>query len=125
MRKMRTSLRVLVPGALAILLASCSGEPSESDIANALQKAMKAEREQLEALGAGLMGKSAPNPMSDMLDIRIADVEKIGCQESGKNAYTCDVRYKVSGGLAGSAGRSMSAPVRMISASEGWVVSGN
>jgi hypothetical protein len=122
---MTSAGRITTLYGLAALLASCSAEPSGSDISKALNGSIKAEQNQLKGLTAGLTAglPSGATPLGKMMSIEVTNLEKIGCMESGEQAYVCNVRYIVKGGLFGDNGRSMAVPVRMVHASDGWVVS--
>lgn len=109
----------------AVLLASCSGEPSASDISKALNSLIQQEQEQMKSLTAGLSAglPGGANPLKDMMSIEVTDLEKIGCKEGGEKAYVCDVRYTIKGGMFGDNGRSMANPIRMLNSSSGWIAS--
>jgi hypothetical protein len=119
---MNTVFKFIAVAGVATLLASCSGEPSEQDISSALDTAMRAEQQQLKGLTAGLAGNGAPTPLDDMLDVTISNLEKVGCQENGEKAYLCDIRYTITGSIFGKQGKPMAGPIRLISASDGWVI---
>jgi hypothetical protein len=117
--------RIVMLCGTALLLASCSGEPSASDISKALNGAIEAEQNQMKSLTAGLTAglPSGASPVSEMMSIKVTDLEKIGCKESGEKAYVCDVRYTMKGGLFGDEGRAITTPIRMVKASDGWAAS--
>jgi hypothetical protein len=115
--------RVAVAGGIAVLLASCSGEPSATDISNALNGAIQAEQNQMKGMTAGFGGAGGAKAISDMYSVQVSDLEKVGCKDSGENAFVCDVGYTVTGGMFGKSGRAMATPVRMIHAKSGWMVS--
>jgi hypothetical protein len=119
---MNTLLRCIAVTGVATLLASCSGEPSEQDIASALDTAMRAEQQQLKGLTKGLAGNGAPTPFDDILDVTISNLEKVGCQENGAKAYLCDIRYTITGSIFGSQGKPMAGPIRLINSSDGWMI---
>ena len=83
---------------------------------------MRAEKDQLNGLTAGLTGSSVPNPVAGMIDFNISNFEKIGCEQNGKNAYLCNVRFDVSGGLFGTRGQPRAGPVHVVRASDGWTI---
>ncbi|MDO5898757.1 hypothetical protein [Agrobacterium sp. Azo12] len=117
--------RIVMLCGTALLLVSCSGEPSASDISKALNGAIEEEQNQMKNLTAGLSAglPGVANPVSEMMSIQITDLEKIGCKESGEKAYVCDVRYTAKGGLFGKEGRDITTPIRMVKASDGWAAS--
>jgi hypothetical protein len=126
MISMTSMTRIATLGGLAVLLASCSDEPSASDISKAMNASIQTEMQQVKALTAGLaagLPSGTANPMDDLMSMQVSDLEKIGCSESGDNAYLCDVSYTLKGGIFGKKGKTMTAPVRMLNARDGWVAS--
>lgn len=113
--------RLLLAAGVVMSLSACSGEPSASDISNALQSALQNEKDQLYGPG-GMFGRSAANSFGDMVDFEISDFEKVGCKEDGENSYICNVSYTLSGGLFGKTRRPVAAPIHVVKASDGWTV---
>lgn len=96
--------------AAALVLTACGGAPSESDIQQALQK----QTDQM----LKTMGPLAKMSGADNTEIR--EVEKLGCEKDGDNAYRCDVKVTVT-----VAGREVTETSRgrFVKSSDGWVAS--
>lgn len=122
-RSTPTPLRVVMLAAAGLLLASCSGEPSASDIEGAMKQAIDAQMKQAAGLAAGIGGgNEAANRMMKEMAIEISDFDKIGCTADGEKTYRCDVRYSVSGGPMKVPPRPLAGTVRLASTDDGWVV---
>ncbi len=108
---------------ISALLASCSAEPSATDISKALNSMIQAEQRQLKGMTAGLAAglPGGKDPFSEMLSIKVTELEKIGCSENGEKAYICDVRYTANGSMFGKEGRAVVTQLRMVNASDGWI----
>lgn len=109
--------------ALVLLLAGCSSEPSASDITDALNRAIEMETQQLNQLSGAFGGGAMKNPMTGMMPTEVTDLEKVSCEESGKKAYVCNVRYTMVGGIFGKAGQTMAVPLRVMQTDDGWMAS--
>lgn len=123
MHARRFALKSAGACALAILLAGCSSEPSASDITDALNRAIATEMKQLNQITSAFGGTGVKNPMSGMMPTEVTDLEKISCQESGKKAFVCNVRYTMVGGMFGKAGQTMAVPLRVMQTDDGWMAS--
>jgi hypothetical protein len=105
-----------------LFLVSCSGgEPSVSDISDALEKAISAELDQINSMSKSLGGPTGA--VDDMLKVKISNVEKVSCTESAKDTYSCNIRFHASGGILGKQGRDDASSVRMMRTSGGWMIS--
>lgn len=121
-RTTRALSRALPLALAGLLLASCSGEPSASDIEGAMTRAIEAQIKQAAGLAAGIGGSSeAASAMMEKMAVKISDFDKIGCTADGEKAYRCDVRYTVSGGPLNAAPRELAGTVRMVNTDDGWV----
>lgn len=103
-------IRISLMTTAALVLTACGGAPSEGDIQQALQK----QTDQM----LKTMGPLAK--MSGAEDTRIREVEKLGCDKDGDNAYRCDVKVTVK-----VAGREITETSRgrFVKSSDGWVAS--
>ena len=92
-----------------LLLAGCSGEPSNADISKALNVNA--------AQGAAGMERLSPGSSRTFMPT-LHDVKKLGCQKDGA-AYRCDVEMDVT-----SQGTRAKVPAtyRFVSGSDGWAV---
>lgn len=95
------------------LLTACSGEPSDSDIKNAVTRQMQAEADAVKKFG----GSQAAGMMKDMMP-DIKSVKKIGCKADGDKAYKCDVELEVT--QMGNTNKGV-APMRFVKGSDGWM----
>jgi hypothetical protein len=102
--------RLLLITASAAALTACGGAPSESDIKDALQKQTDQALKKMGSLAK----------MAGVDDTKIQDVEKIGCDADGDNAYRCDVKVTVT--VSGREATETSRP-RFVKTSNGWVAS--
>ncbi|WP_416355906.1 hypothetical protein ACLNGM_17500 [Aureimonas phyllosphaerae] len=91
-----------------LLLAGCSGEPSESEIRTSVSAFMV-------ELGK-IVAKRAPQPLV------ATDVTKHGCTLQQGATYVCDVTVTVSGGHM-PAPQTRTAPMRFTKVEDGWVAS--
>ena len=85
-----------------MLLAGCSGEPSEKDIQSAIAKEQQA----------------MPEMMKGMVP-EITGVKKVGCKSDSEKAYICDLEMEAKQFGATKKGV---APVRLVKTSDGWAV---
>lgn len=111
---------IAIVTSLSALLVSCSSEPSASEIEGAMQGQMKAEQAQMRAFAGN---NEAAQDILSAFSVQFTDFEKIGCREDGENAYLCDVRFTVTGGMAGKAGRDVTQPLRLVRSNDGWTLS--
>lgn len=93
-----------------VALTACGGAPSEGDIKDALQKQTDQTLKKMGSLAK----------MAGVADTKIQDVEKIGCDADGDNAYRCDVKVTVT--VSGREVTETSRP-RFVKTSNGWVAS--
>ena len=114
-------VRVALAAGVVASLSACSSEPSASDISNALQAALEDQKDQLYGAG-GTFKSPATASFGELIDFEIANFEKVGCNEDGKNSYICNVSYTLRGGMFGKTGRAVAAPVYVLKASDGWTV---
>lgn len=85
--------RFHVAGALALslVLTACSGEPSESEMQKAVEKAVKDQIAQQNQLFATLAGKSSANPFGQAAFSGFSKFVKHGCvRASDEPGYICD-----------------------------------
>lgn len=116
--------KVIVTVAFTTLLASCSSEPSASDIEGALRKQMEDEYVQAKRFAGGLGGNNADaDEMMSAFEIKIADFEKIGCRPDGDKVHLCDVSFKISGGFMGKKGHEVAQPLRVARSDSRWIIS--
>ncbi len=101
-------LRTALVLSSAVLLAACSGEPSESDIRSAVDKNIAETNKAMGDFGVKAESK-------------VHELKKVGCKEDGKNAYKCDVDIDFEMPLVGR--KKAVVPMRFVKASEGWVAS--
>jgi hypothetical protein len=114
-------------GALAVL-PGCSGEPSEADMRQAVQKSIQEASNAADAASRFLTGDDRG---SGLFKVEIETFEKIGCKEAqGAPGYVCDYRMSLTkdssviGALAG--GAKDVGQARFVKAKDGWIqVSGN
>lgn len=96
--------------ATSLFIVGCSGEPSESDIAQAVERSFESANQQVRQFG------NHPNLRS-----QVHSVKKLGCEATAQgNAFLCDVETDVTVPLLGrtkNTGR-----VRMVKGSDGWVM---
>jgi hypothetical protein len=102
----------LVP--VCLLVAGCSGEPSEADIQQVYEVEIDRANEQMVRMGgeqaANLLGKT-----------ELHSVEKLGCKEAeGNSGYNCDVKVDISVPFLGRQTQTRSQ--RFVEGDDGWVV---
>lgn len=102
--------RCLLITAIAVTLTACGGAPSDGDIKDALQKQTDQTLKKMGSLAK----------MAGVADTKIQDVEKIGCDADGDNAYRCDIKVTVT--VSGREVTETSRP-RFVKTSNGWVAS--
>lgn len=79
----------------AFLLAGCSSEPSESDIANAIKAAIDASNAQVQKLAGN-------SPMANNMKVEFISARKISCSESGtKDKINCEVEVETRAPMVG------------------------
>lgn len=110
-------MRILLACLPVVLLAACSGSPSERDIRGAIER-QQAERKQAMSSLLGERGAAAAEQLLGPGELK--GVKKIGCKEDGENAWRCDIELQFA---AGEASRSQVGKVRLVRASNGWTVS--
>jgi hypothetical protein len=112
---------------MCISLSGCSGEPSASEIAKAVGESFKNESSILS--GNKLIGVAVN--AAGVEAIKLDSVDKIGCEPSGKNAYTCEVSVEFTvnsaegsiADLLGAGGHKRTInKYRLVSTSRGWIV---
>ena len=110
---------------VGILLSGCGGEPSELQIKTALEANLSASKSSIQSsiFGAALLG------LSGIRDVRLDSLEKVGCEQTGDNAYQCQVIVQITvhgdqqgvGALFGITGSHKQAlKVTMLKSSQGW-----
>ena len=93
---------------LALVLAACSGEPSNSDI----EKAYQAGIDQ-----ANQLREKIPYPGANF---ELHKVKKVSCKSAeGSSGYNCDVELDMTMPLLGRTQRIVN--VRMVKGDDGWV----
>ncbi len=90
------------------LLAACSAEPSEQDIGAALQETLQ-------------QAKAGMGPVAGAISPTLTNVKKIGCTQSDRGGYVCDVEFDVSGGLVAGSQHLVNSS-RFVKSSRGWSV---
>ena len=99
--------QVAVVVMVGALLTGC--EPSQTDVASAVQKQFDKEAKATRDL-VGDLGSRAP---------KIKSVKKLGCKEDGENAYRCDVEVEVA--MNGQTEKKI-VPARLVKGSDGWAL---
>lgn len=98
---------------LSIGLTACGGEPSESDIKTAFDKAVSSSTGQMNAL----MGSNAAEAASGLMP-KIEKIEKVGsCSKKSDSVYSCSV--KVTASAMGTSGANVS-EVQLAKTNNGW-----
>ncbi len=97
----------------ALLLAGCSGGPSEGDI----EKLLRAEQEKTVASMAALIGEKKAKQMAG----EIHTVTKKNCAESSDNTYICEISVDMEAPLVGR--KTQDAKVTLIDGDNGWIIS--
>ncbi len=111
--------KILAASILAIPLSACSGEPTETDIANAISSGQDASSKQALAFaGDNQMTRDMLKKMQPV----VSDVRKLGCKSEGSNGYLCNVEFKVSGGIMSQNPQTTAAPIRLVKGSDGWLI---
>lgn len=115
MMKLTVVLRAGAFAAVA-LLAACSSEPSEGDLKQALETKMEEVNKEMAGTMTALSGKADPS-----LKVELHSVKKVGCKESPKGGYFCDLEVDMSAPLQGRV--KQVANHRFVKGSNGWVMS--
>lgn len=115
---MRNSLLAL---SLLFVLTACSGEPSESNMAEAVGNNIKNEIAQAKQMAAAFMGQKAADEMTKDAQFNgFESFEKLGCKEVGTSpGYNCDFKFSVT--VQGQK-REEQASGRFVNADNGWTV---
>lgn len=104
-------LKMILPGIFTLFLFACSGgEPSETDISDAINKQFKAQLEQ----SAG---------MFDEQDITVHYIKKVNCNKAeGKGGYLCDVDVNIDVKLpfVGTQNQKGVQSLRFVKTDDGW-----
>ena len=116
---MKTIIQMTALGATVLLLAGCSGEPSNGDIEKAVQASVQQSQE---AMGKLADGNPQAAEMAKAFQAKVHSVNKIGCKSDGDKAYKCDVELDMETGLTGR--KKQTVPVRMVKGSDGWTMAG-
>jgi len=89
---MRKSLLAM---SLLFILTACSGEPSEGNMAGAVESSIKQEIDAAKQMAVALMGQQAADAMTKDAEFKGFDTfEKISCKEvEGTPAYDCDFKF--------------------------------
>ncbi len=106
--------------AVSMLVAGCSGEPSEADIKAAFEKDMAKTAQSLD--DAGKMFGGVGKALTDSLGkTELHAVKKIGCaQAKDAPGFVCDVEVDMTVPLTGRSKEMATA--RFVKGPEGWVV---
>lgn len=103
--------------ALAVLLlAACSGEPSEPEIQAAFDRRGEQQAQALKSMLGTQLGTVAGKLFGEP---QVRNVRKIGCKADGEQAYRCDLEFEVQ---AMGQDTKQVAAMRFVKASEGWVL---
>jgi hypothetical protein len=106
--------------AMLLIMAGCSGQPSEADIKAAFEKDMAKTAQSIDEAGKmfGGLGTSLTDSLGKM---ELHAVKKIGCAEA-KDApgFVCDVEIDMTVPIAGRSKEMATA--RFVKGPEGWVV---
>lgn len=95
------------------MLSGCSGEPTETDLANTLQN----ELDQVNELAKTMLGETAASQTA----LSIVSVSKIGCSEgSEENSYLCDVEVALNSPETGP--QTLRSQLHMMQKAQGWTV---
>lgn len=94
-------------------LAGCSGEPSESDIEDAVKANVAQVNTTVKNVGGGLIG--------DSMQTQVHGVKKIACAKASEDAgYNCDVELDITAPIVG---RSKNVgKIRLVEGDSGWAV---
>ena len=108
------AVRLSVPVFVSVLIAGCSGEPSEADIRAVYEAEIAKTNEQMINLGgeqaANLLGKS-----------ELHSITKLACKEADQTSgYNCDVEVDMSVPLLGRSTQMRTR--RFVKSDNGWVV---
>jgi hypothetical protein len=103
---------------LAVLaLGGCSGQPSDSDLRSALERAVT---EQLKSLPKPTGNPAFDRGMADAasrLKVEFVSVKKLSCKNDGDKAYLCDVET-----VQKDSPRKNVRAYRFIKDSDGWMI---
>lgn len=92
-------------------LVGCSGEPSSSEIENAIKASVEQSNQQAKQIGGSMVS-------DDMLTV-VYEAKKVGCAAAeGATGFNCDVELDVSAPFVGRAKKV--ATIRFVKGSEGW-----
>lgn len=94
-----------------LVLAGCSGAPSDSDI----EQAMRAEHAKMVSVMAGVVGEAQAKKQSG----EIHSVTKNNCAEEG-NVYICEISIDVEAPFVGR--KTQDARVKMMKGDNGWIM---
>jgi hypothetical protein len=87
--------------AMSLTLAACSGEPSELEMQQAVEKAVKEQITQQNQLFATLAGKDTANPFGKAAFSGFAKFVKHGCiRASDEPGYVCDFDFSTDKGAS-------------------------
>lgn len=96
-------------GAILLLsgaLGACSGQPSDNEMKDALQKTADQTTE-------AILGKNASRDSRTVYN----SVKSAGCKSDGENAYRCDVEVEIDSMLGQ---QKTVMPVRFVKTGDGW-----
>lgn len=94
-------------------LVGCSGEPSSSEIENAIKSSVEQANQQAKQIGGKILS-------DDLLTV-VHEVKKVGCTSAEEaSGFNCDVEVDVSAPFVGRANKV--ATFRFVEASDGWQV---
>jgi hypothetical protein len=104
--------------AATVLLAACSGQPTQGQIASALEAEISASNQQM----SGMLGSNAhAQQVAARMRMSISDVKRLGCTADGTNAYRCDVQFTAAGGFNAQPATT-TASFRFIRNGSDWIV---
>ena len=121
MSRLALSSRLLLM-TCTVLLAACSGAPSEGQMKDALQADIKRKQDQAVEAARALGGEQAAQMSRRMTEANateVKNVHKIGCKDDGENAYRCDIEVEVSR-RGGQIQKSQPFSARFVKGSDGW-----
>lgn len=111
MSRFTTAKPLITVSAACVLLAACSGEPSEADMKTAVEQTFGGMNEQLGGVGK-LIGKD--------LSTKVKSFKKLACAEAkGNPGFACDFEMVVAGPLGE---QTQKASGRFVKGDKGWTV---
>lgn len=111
MSRFTTAKPLIAVSAACVLLAACSGEPSEADMKTAVEQTFGGMNEQLGGVGK-LIGKD--------LSTKVKSFKKLACAEAkGNPGFACDFEMVVAGPLGE---QTQKASGRFVKGDKGWTV---